>query len=62
MGMGWKEFSRTEVRRRLCKCGKGEVIEYSVEEESDFSVEVRRRTSSQRRCVSPVEECEFVIE
>lgn len=57
--MGWKNVGREEKRRRTCKCGRGKVIEYEVEQESDFPPFERSRTESERNCSTPVEQCEY---
>lgn len=60
MGMGWKNVnsSRTEVASRVCKCGRGKIVKYEVEQESDYPPFERTINEVERVCETPQEDCE----
>lgn len=37
MGHGWKVIGRSQVSKQPCKCEQGFIIEYEIEQESDWS-------------------------
>jgi|GEM_PF-3629505 len=55
MGMGWKRAYGEDGMEKLssckpCSCGKGKVLVYSWEEESDFSLENRVEFRTEIQC------------
>lgn len=58
-GHGWHCTGTYEISRRKCKCGKGEVIEYKEEWESDWAgdkTEYHTKNTCPDNCEAPTEE------
>jgi len=50
MGHGWKTISREIVSKKACSCGKGNIIEWEIEEESDHSFHNRFDNRTEFTC------------
>ncbi|MEC0148693.1 hypothetical protein [Paenibacillus alginolyticus] len=50
MGHGWKVIGRSQVSKQPCKCEQGFIIDYEIEQESDWSATNRISYDTEVQC------------